>query len=107
MEKGYSKKDSLSLQKLWTLKKRSAIIISALALNGSFKKKMVFPEDRVGATCILHVLYPELQAVAGWTKPGHLGDYFYIKYNYCDEKSKFKEKIEEEYIRDEYFLTKA
>ena len=75
--------------------------------HGSFKKKMVFPEDRVGATCILHVLYPELQAVAGWTKPGYLGDYFYIKYNYCDEKSKFNEKIEEEYIRDEYFLTKA
>ena len=45
--------------------------------HGSLKKKMVFPEDRVGAMCFLHVLYPEPQVVAGWAKPGHVGDYFY------------------------------
>lgn len=37
--------------------------------HGSLKQKTVFPEDRVGAMCFLHVLYPEPQAAAGWAKP--------------------------------------
>lgn len=27
----------------------------------SFKKKIIFPEDRKGAKCTLHVLYPKPQ----------------------------------------------